>query len=78
MPPLKGNLIPPPGHKLVTNLHYYFSAYEIIHTGLLVIQNAQHLFCSMTLDRRNYWAELDEILHGTLLGYSTWDSRGVF
>ena len=25
-----------------------------------------------------YWAELAEILHGTLLGGSTWDSRGFF
>ena len=31
-----------------------------------------------TLPRTNYWAELAEILHGILLGDSTWDSRGVF
>ena len=41
------------------------------YTGLLGIENA------MTLARRNYWAELTEILHGTLQGDSAWDSLGV-
>ena len=47
-------------------------------TGWLILQNAHHLFRTQTLARANYWAELDEILHGTLLGDSTWDSRGFF
>ena len=47
-------------------------------TGWLILQNDHHLFRTHTLARANYWAELAEILHGTLLGGSTWDSRGVF
>ena len=47
-------------------------------TGVLILQNAQQLFHTHTLARTNYWAELAEILHGILLGDSTWDSRGVF
>ena len=35
-------------------------------------------FRTQTLARRNYLAELPEILHGTLLGDSAWDSWGVF
>ena len=30
------------------------------------------------LARKTHWAELAEILYGTLLGGSTWDSRGFF
>ena len=33
-------------------------------TGFFVLQNALLLFCTETLDRRKYWAELAEILHG--------------
>ena len=47
-------------------------------TGLLVIQNAQQLFCTNTLDRRIYRAELDEILHVTLKGYISSNYRGIF
>ena len=54
---------------------------DIVHlsyTGLLVLQNAQQLFCTNTLDRRIYRAELDEILHGTLKGYILSNYRGIF
>ena len=34
-------------------------------TGFFVLQNAQPLFCTEILDRRNYWAELAQILHGS-------------
>ena len=50
----------------------------VCHTGLLVLQNAQPLFCTNTLDRRIYRAELDEILHGTLKGYISSNYRGIF
>ena len=54
-------------------------------TGLLVIQNAQPLFCTKTLDRSNYWAELDDIFHGaprgitrvTIEGFGDIQSRGL-
>ena len=36
------------------------------------------LFHTQDLARGNYSAELTEILHGTLLGDSAWDSRGFF
>ena len=49
-----------------------------LYTGLLVIQNAQQLFCTTTLDRSNYWAEFDEILHGALLGDNSSNYRGIF
>ena len=50
------------------------------------VQNAQPHFCTDTLDRRNYWAEFDEILRGApwgdnsryyrgIFGYSAWGSR---
>ena len=35
-------------------------------------------FSYPSLARTNYWAELAEILHGILLGDSTWDNQGVF
>ena len=47
-------------------------------TGVLIIENALSLFHTQDLARRNYLTELTEILHGTLLGDSAWDSRGVF
>ena len=47
-------------------------------TGLLVSQNAQQSFCTNTLDRRIYRAELDEILHVTLKGYISSNYRGIF
>jgi hypothetical protein len=47
-------------------------------TGVLILQNAKGLFLSQDLARANYQAELAEILHGTLLGDSTWVNRGVF
>ena len=36
------------------------------------------LYHTQYLARRNYSAEMTEILHGTLLGHSAWDSRGIF
>ena len=47
-------------------------------TGVLLIENAMSLFHTQDLARGNYSAELTEILHGTLLGDSAWDSRGFF
>ena len=47
-------------------------------TGIFVLQNAQPHFCTETLDRRNYWAELDEILHGTPWGDNSRYYRGIF
>ena len=48
------------------------------HTGVLILQNDKGLFLSQDLARANYQAELAEILHGTLLGDTTWVNRGVF
>ena len=45
-------------------------------TGVLILQNAQGLFLSQELARANYRAGSAEILHDTLLGDSTWVSRG--
>ena len=50
----------------------------MIYTGLLVIENAMSLFHTQPLARKNHWAELAEILHGTLLGDFALDSRGIF
>ena len=47
-------------------------------TGVLILQNAKGLFLSQDLARANYQAESAEILHGTLLGDSTWVNLGVF
>ena len=47
-------------------------------TGVLILQNDKGLFLSQDLARANYQAELVEILHGTLLGDTTWVNRGVF
>ena len=47
-------------------------------TGVLILQNDKGLFLSQDLARANYQAELAEILHGTLLGDTTWVNRGVF
>ena len=47
-------------------------------TGVLLLQNDVTFFQSHTLARRNYWAEMPEILHGTPLGDSAWVSRRVF
>ena len=47
-------------------------------TGELIIENALSLFHTQDVARGNYLTELTEILHGTLLGDSAWDSRGVF
>ena len=51
-------------------------------TGLLVSQNAQQSFCTNTLYRRIYRAELDEILQGYIMSnyrgifrYSVWGPR---
>ena len=49
-----------------------------LSTGVLILQNAKGLFLSQDLARANYRAESGEILHGTLLSYSTWVNRGVF
>ena len=49
-----------------------------LRTGVLIIENALSLFHTQYLARRNYSAEMTEILHGTLLGHSAWDSRGIF
>ena len=48
------------------------------NTGVLILQNDKGLFLSQDLARANYQAELAEILHGTLLGDTTWVNRGVF
>ena len=50
----------------------------VFFTGVLILQNAKGLFLSQDLARANYWAESAEILHGTLLGDSTWVNLGVF
>ena len=47
-------------------------------TGVLILQNAKGLFLSQDLARATYRAESAEILHGTLLGDSTWVNRGFF
>ena len=49
-----------------------------LYTGVLILQNAKGLFLSQYLARANYQAESAEILHGTLLGDSTWVNLGVF
>ena len=46
---------------------------ENIYTGVLIIENALSLFHTQYLARRNYSAEMTEIL-----GHSAWDSRGIF
>ena len=48
------------------------------HKGVLILQNDKGLFLSQDLARANYQAELAEILHGTLLGDSTWVNLGFF
>ena len=48
------------------------------YTGVLNLENANPLFLSQELVRRNYLVKWAEILHGTLLGDSAWVSRGVF
>ena len=48
------------------------------YTGVLNLENANPLFLSQELVRRNYLVKWAVILHGTLLGDSAWDSRGVF
>ena len=47
-------------------------------TGVLIMENALSLFHTQDVARGNYLTELTEILHGTLLGDSAWDSRVVF
>ena len=47
-------------------------------TGLLVLQNDMLISCTTTLDRRNYWAELAQILHGVPEGVNLRFSRGFF
>ena len=47
-------------------------------TGLLVLQDAVPLFCTTHLARRNYWAELAQIWHGTPNGDNSRFYRGVF
>ena len=37
----------------------------VVTTGLLVLQDDKLILCTTTLDRRNYWAELAQTLHGT-------------
>ena len=51
---------------------------KLTNTGVLILQNDKGLFLSQDLARANYQAELAEILHGTLLGDTTWVNRGVF
>ena len=51
---------------------------QVLYTGLLVLQNAQPHFCTPTLDRRNYWAELAEILYVTPQGGNSRLYRGFF
>ena len=51
---------------------------RVASTGVLILQNDKGLFLSQDLARANYQAELAEILHGTLLGDTTWVNRGVF
>ena len=52
---------------------------EILYTGVLNLENAMTIFrCHRLARRRNYSAKMLEILHGTPLGDSAWDSRGVF
>ena len=48
------------------------------YMGVLILQNDQGLFLSQELTRANCRAESAEILHDSLLGYSTWVSRGFF
>ena len=47
--------------------HMGFSAVlgRYYNTGIFILQNAQPDFCTDTLARRNYRAELDKILLGT-------------
>ena len=59
-------------------LYFLFRTIIAETTGVLVIENAMSLFHTQYLARGNYSAELTEISHGTLLGDSAWDSRGVF
>ena len=47
-------------------------------TSVLNLENANPLFLSQELVRRNYLVKWAEILNVTLLGDSAWDSRGVF
>ena len=47
-------------------------------TGVLILKIDKGPFLSQDLARANYQAELAEILHGTLLGDTTWVNRGVF
>ena len=54
------------------------AVYFEVNTGVLILQNDKGLFLSQDLARANYQAELAEILHGTLLGDTTWVNRGVF
>ena len=48
------------------------------YTGLLVLQDDQLILCTTALARRNYWAELAQILHGALKGVNSRFNRGVF
>ena len=50
----------------------------ILITGLLVLQDDMLILCTTTLARRNYWAELAQILHGTPKGVNSRFNRGVF
>ena len=55
-----------------------FNSRQRDSTGFLVLQNAQPVFCTKTLDRRIHWAKLDEILHGTLKGHNSSNYREIF
>ena len=52
--------------------------YSTLSTGVLVLQNDKPLFCTTHLARRNYWAELAQIWHGTPNGDNSRFYRGVF
>ena len=53
---------------------------SVLHytTGWLVIQNAEPLFCTTHLAKRNYWAELAQIWYGTNNGDNSRFNRGGF
>ncbi len=59
-------------------LWWFYQKNVVYNTGVLILQNDKGLFLSQDLARANYQAELAEILHGTLLGDSTWVNLGVF
>ena len=62
----------------VIYVHILIPILKRICTGVFLLQNAQPLFCTETLDRRTYLAELDEILHGIPNGDNLMYYRGIF